>query len=190
MVSPLELFTWSKVLALGSDALEVICVVLEAVRGVRCALGCCGLHVPMLGLVRLGEPGYDGIGQGAGAGRFRKSLTIETSGLEGVFAEENRKVKRGKREKSGKDLRGEVRVGHCRSVFAVEDQVGLDRSTTSLSRSPPWTPSRLRSRRSGRQSKTMSRVPRSICAGVISNVSRPSRSRRHAKKARNLRFPM
>ena len=28
----------------------------------------------MLGLVRLGEPGYDGIDQGAGAARFRKTL--------------------------------------------------------------------------------------------------------------------
>lgn len=72
VVGPLELFTRGKVLALGSDALEVVRVVLEAVRGVRCVLGHRGLCVPMLGLVRLGEPGYDGTGQGAGAGKFRK----------------------------------------------------------------------------------------------------------------------
>ena len=87
MVGPLELFTWSEVIALGSNALEVIRVVLETARGVRYALGRCGLRIPMLGLVRLREPGYDGTGQGAGAGRFRKTLTIKTSGLEDVFAE-------------------------------------------------------------------------------------------------------
>jgi len=132
VVGPLELFTWGKVLALGSNALEVIRVVLEAVRGVRCTLGQRELRIPMLGLVRLREPGYDGTGQGAGAGRFRKRLTIETSGLEDVFAGENRQVSGGKRGRGGKDLRGEVRVGHSRSVFAVENQVRLERSTTSL----------------------------------------------------------
>ena len=30
------------------------------------------------------------------------------------------------KSKGGKDLRGEVRVGHCRSVFAVENQVGVE----------------------------------------------------------------
>ena len=38
VVGPLELFTRSKVLALGRDALEVIRVVLEAARGVMYAL--------------------------------------------------------------------------------------------------------------------------------------------------------
>jgi hypothetical protein len=38
VVGPLELLTRSKVLALGSDAFEIIRVVLEAVRGVRRAL--------------------------------------------------------------------------------------------------------------------------------------------------------
>ena len=90
MVGPLELFTWGKVLALGSDALEVIRVVLETVRGVRCALGYRGLRVPMLRLVCLREPGYDGTGQGAGAGRLRKNLTVKTSGLEDIFTEEDR----------------------------------------------------------------------------------------------------
>ena len=37
VVGPPELFTRNKVLALGRDALEVIRVVLEAVRGVMCA---------------------------------------------------------------------------------------------------------------------------------------------------------
>jgi len=124
MVRPLELFTRSKVLALGSDALEVIRVVLEAVHGIKCGCTLCrrGLCVPMLGLVCLGEPGYDGRCQGAGAGLFRKMLAIKTSGLEDVFAGENREISSGKGGKGGKDLRGEVRVGHCRSVFATENQ--------------------------------------------------------------------
>ena len=61
MVCPLELFTRSKVPALGRNALEVIRVVLETVRGVMCALYHRGSCVPMLGLVCLGEPGYDGM---------------------------------------------------------------------------------------------------------------------------------
>lgn len=61
MVGPLELFTRSKVLPLGRDALEVVRVVLEAIRGIRCALYHRESHIPMLGLVRLGEPGYDGM---------------------------------------------------------------------------------------------------------------------------------
>lgn len=74
MVGPPELFAWSKVIALGRDALEVIRVVLEAVRGVMRALYHCGLCVPMLGLVRLGEPGYDGMDRGTGAGNSEKAL--------------------------------------------------------------------------------------------------------------------
>lgn len=85
MVGSLELFTRSKVLTLGSDALEIIRVVLEAMRDMRWALGNRGQRIPMFGLVRLGEPGYDGMGQGAGAGRFRKGLTVKTSSLEDVF---------------------------------------------------------------------------------------------------------
>ena len=52
------------------DAFEIIRVVLEAVRGVRRVLSYRGWRIPMFGLVRLGEPGYDGIDQGAGAARF------------------------------------------------------------------------------------------------------------------------
>ena len=65
---PLELLTRSKVLALGGDAFEIIRVVLEAVRGVRRVLSHRRWRVPMFGLVRLGEPGYDSIDQGGGAG--------------------------------------------------------------------------------------------------------------------------
>jgi hypothetical protein len=61
VVGPPELFARSKVLALGRDTLEVIRVVLEAARGVMCALYHRGSCVPMLGLVRLGEPGCDGM---------------------------------------------------------------------------------------------------------------------------------
>ena len=53
-----------------------------------------------------------------------KSLTVKTSGLEDVFAEEGINQQR-KNGKGGKDLRGKVRVGHCGSVFAVENQVGV-----------------------------------------------------------------
>jgi len=60
VVGPLELFAWSKVFALGRDALEVIRVVLVAVRGVRYDQYHHELCVPMFGLVRLGKPGYDG----------------------------------------------------------------------------------------------------------------------------------
>ena len=65
MVGSLELFTRSKVLALRSNALEVIRVVLEAVGGIRCVLCHRRRRVPMFRLVRLGEPGYDGMGKGA-----------------------------------------------------------------------------------------------------------------------------
>ena len=71
VVGPPELLTRGKVLALDGDTLEVIRVVLEAIRDIRCALGYRRWCVPMFGLVRLGEPGYDGMGQGAGAGRSR-----------------------------------------------------------------------------------------------------------------------
>ena len=47
VVGSLELFTRSKVLALGRDALEVIRVVLEAVRGFRCAPHRRRMHVPV-----------------------------------------------------------------------------------------------------------------------------------------------
>ena len=188
MIGPLELFTRGKVLALGSDALEVIRVVLEAVRGVRRTLGHHVSCIPVLGLVRLREPGYDGTGQGAGAGRPRKSLTVKTSSLEDVFASENSKISRGKGGGSGKSLRGEVRVGHCRSVFAVKNKTGWN-DRHSPGRPPPWTHSRPRSRQNGRQSKTTSKVPQSICAEVTSNVSRPRRSRRHARRARSLQLP-
>lgn len=90
MVGPPELFARSKVFALGSDALKVIRVVLEAVRGVRCALGHRRWRVPMFGLVRLGEPGCDGSGQDAGAGGFLKSFTVKTSGLKDIFAAEGK----------------------------------------------------------------------------------------------------
>ena len=56
------------------DAFEIIRVVLEAVRDVRRALSYRRWCIPVFGLVRLGEPGYGGIDQGAGAARFRKTL--------------------------------------------------------------------------------------------------------------------
>jgi hypothetical protein len=86
VVGSLELFTRGKIFALGSDTLEVIRVGLEAIRDMRCALGHRRWRVPMFGLIRLGEPGYDGMGQDAGAGRFRQGLTVKTSSLENVFA--------------------------------------------------------------------------------------------------------
>ena len=106
------MFTRGKVVALGSYALEVIRIVLEAVRDVRYALNRHGLRVPMLGLVRLGEPGYDGMGQGAGAGRFRKSLTVKTGGLENVFAGESSEI-------SGERMKGVERTCVARSASDI-----------------------------------------------------------------------
>ena len=122
MVGPLELFARGKVFALGGDALEVIRVVLEAMRDVRCAPGCRGLCVPMLGLVRLREPGYDGTGQEAGAGGFRRALPSKPAVWRTYLLEKAREISIGKGGKGGKDLRREIRVGHCRSVLTVENQ--------------------------------------------------------------------
>ena len=74
VVSPPELLTRSEVLAFRGDALEIIRVVLEAVSVIRCALGQHRRRAPMFRLVRLGEPGCDGMCQSTGAGRFRKGI--------------------------------------------------------------------------------------------------------------------
>ena len=86
VVGPLELLAWGKILTLCGYALKVIGVVLKAIQRVRYT-GCRReWRAPMFGLVRLGEPGYDGTGQGAVTGRFRKRPTVKTSSLEDVFA--------------------------------------------------------------------------------------------------------
>ena len=114
MVGPLELFARSKVLALSSDALKVIRVVLEAGRGVRYVLVHRRLSVPMLGLVRLGEPGYDGTCQSAGAEGSEKGLPSKPA-VWRTYLLEIKRLAKGKKRRRWKDLRGEVRVGHCRS---------------------------------------------------------------------------
>lgn len=58
MVCTLELLAWSKVLALGGDALEVISIVLEAAGDLDgCNLSREDEYAPVPRLVGVGEPG-------------------------------------------------------------------------------------------------------------------------------------